>query len=162
MAIRCGARRTLASGQHWSAPGHAGHWLTGESGHSLTDRSSPPAWCAPSRQMAKLPYQIRAFQASTDSAAVGHNLYSTLQRQTAVTAHLKSKQLLLFACAPDNSSTRANSSNCLLWNKQLLLFTLVLQYPHLTPLVQRQTAVTAYFSSKQLLLFVFALMHSST
>ena len=49
---------------------------------------------------------------------------SVLQRQTEVTAYLKSKQLLLIAFAND--------------------------------VMQRKTTVTAYLKSKQLLLFVFA------
>ena len=53
-----------------------------------------------------------------------------MQRQTAVSAYLKSKQLLLFAFA-------------------------------VTSLMQLQTAVTAYFWRKQLLLFVFSLPYLS-
>ena len=76
------------------------------------------------------------------------------QRQTAVTAYLKSKQLLQFAFVQ-----KAVTAD--LWSKQLLLFVFarrsVWQYSMAeeNPAAQRQTAVTAHLKSKQLLLFVF-------
>ena len=57
------------------------------------------------------------------------------QRQTAVTTHLKSKQLLLFAFA-----------------RQSVCYYSIAEE---NPAAQRQTAVTAYLKSKQLLLFAF-------
>ena len=81
------------------------------------------------------------------------------QRQTAVTVYFTSKQLLLFAFAPQ---TNANSSNCLLYKwavTAVCLCTAVsmsVLMAEENPAAQRQTAVTAYFTSKQLLLFAFA------
>ena len=62
---------------------------------------------------------------------------TAVHRQTAVTAYLKSKQLLLFVF-------------------ELHVALLPLSTGILT-VVQKQTAVTAYLKSKQLLLFVFDL-----
>ena len=64
------------------------------------------------------------------------------QRQTAVTAYLKSKQLLLFAFARRS------------------LYQYSMAEENLAAL--RQTVVTAYFSSKQLLLFIFILLCRSS
>ena len=58
------------------------------------------------------------------------------QRQTAVTAHLTSKQLLQFVFA----------------RRSVCHYSIAEEIPA----VQRQAAATAYFTSKQLLLFVFA------
>ena len=58
-----------------------------------------------------------------------------MQRQTAVTAYMKSKQLLLFVFEQQDSLL---PSSCGILTAE-----------------QRQTAVTAYLPNKQLLLFVF-------
>ena len=63
-----------------------------------------------------------------------------LQRQAAVTAHLKSKQLLLFVFA----------------RRSVCQYSMAEE----NPAAQRQTTVTAYFNSKHLLLFVFASLES--
>ena len=59
-----------------------------------------------------------------------------IQRQTAVTAYLSSKQLLMFGFELQDSLLPSSTG--------------------ILTAVQRQTAVTVYFSSKQLLLFVIA------
>ena len=106
---------------------------------------------------------------------------TTVQRQTAVTAYLKSKQLLLFVFELQDSllpsSTgiltavqRQTAVTAYLKSKQLLLFAFELQdslLPSSTGImtaVHRQTAVTAYLKSKQLLLFaseVYAALQSA-
>ena len=63
------------------------------------------------------------------------SVWTKLQRQTAVTAHFSSEQLLLFAFELQDSLLPSSTG--------------------ILTAVQRQTTVTAYFSSKQLLLFVF-------
>ena len=63
-------------------------------------------------------------------------MLTAVQRQTAVTAYLKSKQLLLFAFELQDSLLPSSTG--------------------MLTAVQRQTAVTAYLKSKQLLLFAFA------
>ena len=65
-----------------------------------------------------------------------HDSYSNAQRQTAVTAYLKSKQLPLFDFAGQCGYTAlTDSSNCLLESKNDYF-------------EKGQTAVTAYFTSK--------------
>ena len=49
---------------------------------------------------------------------------------------------------------KTNDSNCLRSSKELLLF--VFEYTNHSSTTQRQTALTAYFRSKQLLLFIIA------
>ena len=66
-------------------------------------------------------------------------------RHTAVTAHLKNEQLLLFIFGLQRQATIISH----LENKHVPLFVFWLQ--------QRQTAVTAYLKSKQLLPLVFGL-----
>ena len=80
------------------------------------------------------------------------------QRQTVVTAHFTSKQLLLFAYdTPDTSATawqRQTVVTAYFTSQQLLLF--AFDTPDTGPSAwQRQTVVTAYFTSQQLLLFAF-------
>ena len=96
-----------------------------------------------------------------------------MQRETAVTTYLKSKQLLLLAfgllsvcqylMAEDNpAAQRQTAVAAHLKTKQLLLFIFgQLSACHYsmaekTPAAQRQTPVTVHSESKQLLLFVFA------
>ena len=62
------------------------------------------------------------------------------QRQTAVTAYLKSKQLLLFVFARRSACQYSMAED--------------------NPAAQRQTAVSAYLKSKQLLLFGFFVLSS--
>ena len=96
-------------------------------------------------------------------------------QMTAVTAFLKSKQLLLFvftrrsvcqySMAEENpAAQRQTTVTAYLKSKQLLLFVFArrseCQYSMAeeNPAAQRQTAVTAYFTSKQLLLFAFMIL----
>ena len=97
-------------------------------------------------------------------------ILTAVQRQTAVTAYLQSKQLLLFVFELQDpllpSSTgiltavqRQTAVTAYLESGQLLLFVFEMQdslLPSTTGIqtaVQRQTAVTAYFTRMQLLLF---------